>query len=168
MPSEDEWYKAAYHDATAGTAGTYFDYPTGTDAVPDNNLPMADMGNSANFYQVYPSGYTTGDSSYPMTDVGDYTLSESLYGTFDQGGNVWEWNEAVIGSSSRGLRGGGCLANVRNLAASYRYNGGDPTNEYDYLVNVGFRVTSIPEPGSLAMAGLGMVFTLSLRRRVAC
>ena len=26
IPSEDEWYKAAYHDASAGTAGVYFDY----------------------------------------------------------------------------------------------------------------------------------------------
>src|SRR5690606_33394606 len=34
IPSEDEWYKAAYHDASAGTAGVYFDYATGSDIVP--------------------------------------------------------------------------------------------------------------------------------------
>ena len=44
IPSEDEWYKAAYYDGS-----TYHDYPTGTDTTPDNNLPSADSGNSANF-----------------------------------------------------------------------------------------------------------------------
>ena len=32
IPTEDEWYKAAYHDKTAGLAASYFDYPTGTNA----------------------------------------------------------------------------------------------------------------------------------------
>ncbi|MCA9236770.1 MAG: SUMF1/EgtB/PvdO family nonheme iron enzyme, partial [Planctomycetales bacterium] len=33
LPSEDEWYKAAFHDATAGTAGVYFDFATGSNAI---------------------------------------------------------------------------------------------------------------------------------------
>ena len=31
--------------------------------------------------------------------------SDSYYGTNDQAGNVWEWNDAVISGSSRGQRG---------------------------------------------------------------
>ena len=38
------------------------------------------------------------------TDVGAYTLSASPYGTFDQGGNVSEWNETGLGSTL-GIRG---------------------------------------------------------------
>ena len=41
-----------------------------------------------------------------LTDAGSYTGSASPVGTFDQGGNVFEWNEAIISGSSRGVRGG--------------------------------------------------------------
>ncbi len=80
LPTENEWYKAAYYD---GDAATYYDYPTGTNTVPNNNAPSSDTGNSANFYG---SGYTTGSNSYSLTDAGAYTESASPYGTYDQGG----------------------------------------------------------------------------------
>ena len=34
-------------------------------------------------------------SPYYRTNVGEFENSASAYGTFDQGGNVWEWNEAI-------------------------------------------------------------------------
>jgi len=125
IPSEDEWYKAAYYDPNSG-GGVYYDYPTSTDSVPNNNLPSSDTGNSANFFD---GGLTTGNSSYPMTDVGAYTASESPYGTFDQGGNVFEWNEAVTLSSFRVLRGDSWNDSFSGyLAASLRLLG-NPTFE---------------------------------------
>jgi len=158
IPSEDEWYKAAYYDPSGGT---YYDYPTSTDVLADlnNNLPSSDTGNSANFSD---GGYTTGDSSYPMTDVGAYAISGSPYGTFDQGGNVWEWNEALIRSSLRGVRGGSWTGDgvSGDMAASDRLSS-DPTFEDNFF---GFRVASIPEPSTLllgAMASIGML----MRRR---
>ena len=39
--------------------------------------------------------------------MGAYVDTNGFYGTFDQAGNVFEWNETVISSSLRGLRGGG-------------------------------------------------------------
>ena len=47
----------------------------GTDTAPNNNLPSADTGNSANF--LIGSRTTTGDLGYPMTAAGAYTLSDS-------------------------------------------------------------------------------------------
>ena len=38
IPTQDEWYKAAYYD---GNTDMYYDYPTGTDTPPDNTLPFA-------------------------------------------------------------------------------------------------------------------------------
>jgi len=155
LPSEDEWYKGAYHDASAGTAGTYFDYAIGTNAVPNNNLPSADTGNSANFHD---GDFTTGTGSYPLTDVAAYTTSESPYGTYDQTGNVWEWNEDLLERSShphsrsddtdheiiydRGVRGGSWFLYFDSLPSSLRTYA-DPINEYG---SIGFRVASIPVP----------------------
>jgi hypothetical protein len=106
VTSEDEWYKAAYHK-NDGDTGNYFDYPTSTNSAPSNDLTTPDGGNNAN---VWDNGYTIG-SPYWRTPVGEFELSESPYNTFDQGGNVAEWNEAIVylvGSDEpwRGMRGG--------------------------------------------------------------
>jgi len=163
LPSEDEWYKAAYYDPNHGGPGVggYWDYPTGTDTTPNNNLPTADTGNSANFYGGIGIGYTTGNASYPMTDVGDYTLSASPYGTFDQGGNKWEFNEATIGPSG-GLRGGAWGSDSYCLEASYRIEGPGPFQDDD---EVGFRVTSVPEPSTAVLTALGLLGLLAWGRR---
>jgi formylglycine-generating enzyme required for sulfatase activity len=156
LPSEDEWYKAAYYDGS-----TYNDYPTGTDTPPDNNLPSSDSGNSANFWD---NGYTTGTKSYPMTDAGAYMLSASPYGTFDQGGNVFEWNETLVSDSSRGIRGGSWWAGLGALAGTFR-GFSDPRVEFDNNIDIGFRMATVPEPGTaiLAIVACGLMWVLRKR-----
>ncbi len=157
IPTENEWYKAAYYD---GSDSVYYEYPTGTDIAPSNLLsnPSSDPGNNANFYD---GGYTIG-SPYYTTDVGDFENSASPYGTFDQGGNLWEWNETVMSTgSSRGVRGGGWDAYSADLDASYRIYS-YPTVEYG---TVGFRVASIPEPSTLTLLGIGAIGLLYWYRK---
>jgi sulfatase modifying factor 1 len=137
LPNEDEWYKAAYHK-NDGVTGNYWDYPTGTNIVPNNNLPVSDTGNSANF------DGTSGSFDYPGTDVGAYMLSSSPYGTFDQGGNVWEWNETRFEGPSRGLRGGyWSVSSINMHAMDWNFF----TSTAFGGANTGFRVAAvIPEP----------------------
>ena len=73
-------------------------------------------------------------------------------------GNVWEWNETLIGSD-RGIRSGSLNeGDVYNLGPSSRHYF-DPYHE-NY--NIGFCVVSIPEPTTLFLLGLGAVM---LRRK---
>ncbi|MFN6018222.1 MAG: SUMF1/EgtB/PvdO family nonheme iron enzyme, partial [Verrucomicrobiota bacterium] len=97
------------------------------------------------------------------TDVGSYTDDGSSYGTFDQGGNVWEWNDAVISGSSRGLRGGSWDGGDFGLASSNSYNFNFPSGEDG---TIGFRLASaVPEPSAIVLTMLASGVMLLRRKR---
>jgi sulfatase modifying factor 1 len=159
VTSEDEWYKAAYYKG-GGTNAGYWDYATSSDTAPGQD--MSDVsGNNANCYTA-PYDYPIDSGKY-MTLVGEFQDSDSPYGTFDQGGNVWEWNESVLYDSSRGLRGGSFNYYSNHLHAStrdYYY----PTRE---SCDVGFRVAHVPEPGAAVLFALGGLVLCMWRCRLA-
>jgi formylglycine-generating enzyme len=158
IPTEDEWYKTAYYKG-GGTNSGYWDYPTQSDTAPSNVGAdnYTDPGNHANYY-YYINGYTLGWPYY-TTLVGEFEKSASAYGTFDQGGNLWEWNEtAIYAGSSRGERGDCWYGGSGFLLASDRHYDGTPTSEYYYI---GFRVASVPEPGSFALLLAGAIALLA-------
>jgi hypothetical protein len=141
IPTENEWYKAAYYN---GANSTYSLYPNG-----QNTITTAD----ANYNRSVGSS----------TNVGTYSSDPSFYGTFDQGGNVWEWNDAVIGSA-RGLRGSAWYFDGASyLASTYRYSNASPSDEVDLI---GFRLASVPEPSSMVLAILASGVMLTRRRRI--
>jgi formylglycine-generating enzyme required for sulfatase activity len=146
ITNEDEWYKAAYHK-NDGVTGNYFDYPTGSDTI--------DTG-EANY------NFNRNQSTRGAITVGAYPYP-SCYGTFDQGGNVWEWTESASGLSRRVLRGGSVHDDHYFLLASYRYG-----NEYypsHHDSTFGFRVSKVPEPATLGMLALGGLAMIRRRRR---
>jgi formylglycine-generating enzyme required for sulfatase activity len=150
LTSEDEWFKAAYYNAISTS---YFIFPAGTNTT----IVCAAPGATPNTASC--------NSVAGITSVGSYTGSPSPYGTYDQGGNLWEWNEAVVDGSSRGVRGGAFHVQALLTASGFRHQA-DPAGE-DNLV--GFRVVNvIPEPrtGLLLMTGLlGLAYRQRRRRR---
>jgi len=161
VTSEDEWYKAAYYEGDSTSAG-YWDYPTSSNTAPGRDMADA-SGNNANIFGTpYPI-----DSGHYTTVVGEFENSRSAYGTFDQGGNLWEWNEAVVYPdslfASRGVRGGLFSGYDSLLRASSR-------NYYmtDGYHGVGFRlVQAVPEPSSIIALLGGLAGLLGTRRRRA-
>jgi formylglycine-generating enzyme required for sulfatase activity len=93
IPTDNEWYKAAYHK-NDGVTGNYWNFPTGTDdaGLLSNDLVEPDPGHHAT-YQI--SGDFTVGSPYWRTGVGEHENSARPYGTFDQGGNLMEFTETV-------------------------------------------------------------------------
>jgi len=172
LPSEDEWYKAAYHqpNSAGGDTDDYWPYPTGSNTDPtavqatstgdgldpDDGSTTPAVGNHANF----DLGADWNSQDGNVTTVGT-NGDPSYYGTFDQGGNLWEWNETLIGSN-RGLRGGSGGSDISELASSFQSSGEFAGGEGVDFFDVGFRVASpfsegplVPEPESIAIGLIG-------------
>jgi formylglycine-generating enzyme required for sulfatase activity len=155
LPSENEWFKAAYHK-NDGVTGNYWNYPTSSDVKPDNGNPAGDTGNSAN----YDDGDYTLGAPYYRTEAGYFTESASPYGTQDQGGNVTEWHETVFDSPHL-MRGGAFLFGNR-LDADSGSVAYIPTLDFTF----GFRVAYVPEPATMALVALGgLLVTVRSRMR---
>lgn len=156
LPSIDEWYKAAYH-MNDGVTGNYWVYPTSSDSPPNNSAPPGGS-NSANYWPTLGT----------VSDVGAFVDAASAYGTFDQGGNVWEQNDSLSLGNVRTIRGGSWSSFDFYLASDFS-SVFDPTNPGNDLAGIGFRVATVavPEPTSLTLAAVGAMTAIgiALRRR---
>ncbi len=142
VPTEDEWYKAAYYKPI--NDGTYSLYANGGS---DTNTPP-EMGGS--------SGWNYGTSSF--WSPGSGAMEQN--GTYDMMGNAWEWNETTDDYSAANR--GGSIAGEEYLRSSYTPVASRPL-DYKHVV-LGFRVAAIPEPASMALIGLFGGGILFIRR----
>jgi formylglycine-generating enzyme required for sulfatase activity len=84
LPSENEWYKAAYYDPNKNNgAGGYWPYPTGS-----SNAPTAVASGISAGTAVYNNVVSVPASVYKSGGF-------SPYGTMGQGGNAWQWMEGA-------------------------------------------------------------------------
>jgi formylglycine-generating enzyme required for sulfatase activity len=120
---------------------------------------IGDVANRGPGVVNYARGADWNGQDGNLTTVGS-AGSTSFYGAFDMNGNVWEWNQTLIGSS-RGLRGGSFDLSGNSLRSSSR-SLFTPTGESDFF---GFRLASpVPGPGSVALLAVGAPL-LARRRR---
>ncbi|MBI4326959.1 MAG: SUMF1/EgtB/PvdO family nonheme iron enzyme [Chloroflexi bacterium] len=139
LPSNDEWYKAAYYDPTKNGTGGYWQYPVKTDDPAKLVAELPPGGPfSVNFNSVNSADGGT-------TDVGAYTAASSYYGTFDQAGNTWEWNEPQDPTTKVTSRMSGSWANAINrLSANTIASNG--INNSGQSEHQGFRLALVPPP----------------------
>jgi formylglycine-generating enzyme required for sulfatase activity len=153
IPTEDEWYKAAYFKPDGSG---YSLYANGT-----NTAPIAGIQSNYNMAIGAPWNINTG--------------TQEQNGTFDMMGNVSEWNETLIFDYYGNLRGGSfyyydayglgyatgyeLTSSCRGGAFPVEYS--NPNLEY---MSVGFRVASVPEPCSLVLLSIGGLALLRKRR----
>lgn len=117
----------------------YFDYSTQSNSIPSsvtaNSTGDGQTGGNANSAN-YNFGADWNGSNGNLTTVGT-NGGPSFYGTYDQTGQVWEWNDA-ISANARGVRGGSWLNTVQYIGSSFRgFSGAGPGFGNG---NVGFRI----------------------------
>ena len=162
LPSEDEWYKAAYHK-NDGVTANYWDYATGQNmnSIPTTVKPTAVASGSGLNQVVYEN------AGIGPADVG-LAGGLSAYGIRGQNGNLQEWMETEWdgvndgNSLDRVTRGGNFTDDESFLRSSYRNNSVGPVSD----PKIGFRVAAIPEPSSGLLLAAGFVsFGVFMRNR---
>ncbi len=154
LPTENEWYKAAYYKR--GVNAGYWLYPTRSDIPPDNSME-GKMTNNANVFivkspknwmgkAILQDTYSKNQAPF-LTPVDAFAASSGPYGTYDMGGNVFEWVDADrtgLNPDIQVVRGGSWNKRfgVSSLKSTYR---NDISQFYIGTSSIGFRVATKPQ-----------------------
>jgi formylglycine-generating enzyme required for sulfatase activity len=144
IPTENEWYKAAYYDPAKAA---YDNWATQSTTLPAKDNPPGGT-NSVNYQGVRPEGDK-------LTPVGAYTYTDSAYGTADQAGLVWQWTDTSIGNIEVGInkvvRGGSWSYGISAIDSGTRrdYPTGDTQDQGAYRDDdTGFRIATTASPAA--------------------
>jgi len=158
IPTQNEWYKAAYYQpaASGGPSDSYWTYATRSDTLPGNVI-----GGAANQVNWRANWQFATQSGARITDVGAFSGSASYYGTFDQTGNVMQWTDGDRLNGFRLLRGSSWYDNPEvphRLSSSYSIwaTPSDSNNGTGFRLAGAFALT-VPE---IDPAGMGSVLAL--------
>ncbi len=114
LPSEDEWYKAAYFqpESAGGPPGDYWAFPMSTMDRPSKEDAGSTLPTAANFSNGFGG----------IQPVGSFPNAKSPCGALDMGGNVWEGTESRFYGCKRVIRGGASAHTWQKLQSSVRSN----------------------------------------------
>jgi formylglycine-generating enzyme required for sulfatase activity len=149
IPTENEWFKAAYYNGATGRYSLYANGKNTTITSADANIGSG-MG---------------GGGQVGTKVVGSYSHAPSYYGTFDQAGNRQEWTDGVSGSEKI-IRGGSSDTYWVMERSDYRTASGPGNlwvNSTDWVY--GFRIATVPEPSSLVLTMLASGLMFICRKR---
>jgi Sulfatase-modifying factor enzyme 1 len=157
LPSENEWYKAAYYSPT----GVYYKYATG-----GNTAPTAVASGTAPGTAVFSQPLGQGPAA--VNQAGGL----SRYGTMGQSGNVNQWTETDYmdttnsSDSGRVFRGGWWALTPGNGSSASRSDDqpGDTSMAFGFRV-ASFDGASVPEPRAYLLLGAGILVIALLRQK---
>jgi len=147
LPTEDQWYKAAYYKRTG--SADYWDYPTRSDVPPNNQQKLtpneanyfigSNVDDSKSFPWYWNYQYSNGGKTPFITLVGLFGGAPGPYGTFDMGGNLFQWvcNPGYAGT--RVIRGGSWKKQQNDELKRTTCITANPAIGYEF---VGFRIAA--------------------------
>ena len=171
IPSEDQWYKAAYYKGGSTNAG-YWTYATQSNAAPTAvNATDVGTGTSGGVSPVTSGNFANYNNAATWNGIpGNVTTvgangGPSAYGAFDMSGNLKEWiDAAVVGVPSLGVQRGGYWAdNASRLSSSGRA----VSLPMDGDSETGFRLVPEPSTCTSLLAGLAVGGWHAFRHRRA-
>ena len=123
IPTENEWYKAAYHQPASqgGDTDDYWQYATQSNSVPTvaTATAIGDIANPGANVVNYNIGAVWNVQSGNVTTIGS-AGNESYYGAFDMSGNAREWIEILPIPTQAYNRGGSWSDGEQSLLSLLR------------------------------------------------
>jgi len=142
IPSLDEWIKGAYYDQDrygASKAG-YWQHPGGRNEYLVTGYPVQGGETDA--------GWNPDDGAVPLVPVGSFASVTGPWGLLDTSGGEREWSEELFDRTARVAMGSKRNDGLWFSSDDLSWPG---TIVNPQIVNMGFRIATIPSPGAAAI-----------------